>query len=227
MDKMKIIARIHTDFPEKFGLPRQSGLAPHLTGTIVFEPEFRDINALKGIEDFNYLWLIFRFDLDESKERAFQPTVRPPRLGGNTRMGVFATRSPFRPNPIGLSSVKFEGVKETSEGPVILVSGIDLKDGTAIYDIKPYLKYADSHEDALNGFAGDHLLEGLKVNIEDKLLELISEDKRAGLFEILSQDPRPHYHNDSERVYGISYAGLNISFRVSENILTVVSVSIE
>lgn len=222
LNTFKVIAHIHTDFPDKFGIPRQAGIVPELKGTIIFEPEYRTPDALKGIEEFNYLWLIWRFDVPASD--TFNATVRPPRLGGNETRGVFATRSPFRPNPIGLSSVKLEGVEITEEGPIIHVSGVDLKDNTAIFDIKPYIKYGDSHPDATEGFAGRHKMDNLEVSISDELLSLLPQEKQTALIKILEQDPRPHYQDDPKREYGLGFAGFNIKFRVSEKILTVTEV---
>lgn len=210
---MEVIARIHNDLPEKFGLPRQAGLAPSLRAKIVFEPAYRIPEALRGLEAFSYIWLIWGF----SESEGWSPTVRPPRLGGNVRMGVFATRSPFRPNPIGLSSVRLEGIeKDGANGLVLLVSGADLMDGTPIYDIKPYLPGADVHPDAADGFVGANRQELLAVDIAPELSAKLSENQLAALREILAQDPRPAYHNDSARVYGLSYAGLDVRFSVTE-----------
>ena len=220
--ELKVIAKIRSDFPTKFGRPRQSGLAEKLTARIVFEPEYRNDEALRGIEGFSHLWLIWNFSKVERS--TWSPTVRPPRLGGNKRMGVFATRSPFRPNPIGLSSVKIEGIEKTDEGKVIVVSGADLMDGTPIYDIKPYLPFTDSHPDAKGGFADEKFDYSLDVNFPNELLELISPDKREGLIEILSQDPRPAYKEESERVFGFCFSNKEIKFTVADGILTVVSV---
>ena len=216
---MKIIARIHSPFPEKFGIPRQSGLA--LTcSDIVFEPEYRNPDALRGIEGFSHLWLIWEFS--EAIREDWSPTVRPPKLGGNTRMGVFATRSPFRPNPIGLSSVKLIDVDYSCENaPVIRVSGADLMDGTPIYDIKPYLPYTDSHPEATGGFSlkgGEGLL---TVHIPPKLIEKVPEELRQGLFGVLENDPRPGYSEDGERVYTLSYGENEVAFTVLDNVLTV------
>ena len=194
----QVIARIHTDFPTKFGIPRQSGLIPDLKAEIVFEPEYRNPDALRGIEEFSHLWLIWEFSGAVRKE--WSPTVRPPRLGGNTRMGVFATRSPFRPNPVGLSSVQLDSVElHTDRGPVLHVSGADLMDGTPIYDIKPYLAFADSHPDALGGFTDQTRKYGLSVEIPEMLLERIQEKKRESLKAVLAHDPRPSYQDDPER----------------------------
>ena len=222
MDRLKVIAHIHTDFPEKFGVPRQSGVVKSLTGRIVFEPEFRSSDALKGIEEFDYLWLLWEFEGVASDK--FTATVRPPRLGGNETRGVFATRSPFRPNPIGLSNVKLERVECTADGPEIIVSGIDMRDNTPIFDIKPYLAYADAHPEASDGFAGTHIEEGLEVVFPDDLLSMLPADKRESAVDVLKQDPRPHYHDDPERVYGVSFAGKNIKFQVNRNVLTVTAV---
>lgn len=223
---MKIIARIHNDLPTKFGLPRQSSLAPSLLSRIVFEPEFRNADAFRGIDGFSHLWLIW--DFSESHREEWSPTVRPPRLGGNRRMGVFATRSPFRPNPIGLSSVRLEAFEPSSpDGPVLVVSGAGLMDGTPIYDIKPYLPGVDSHPDAKDGFVGRNTCEPLDVVIpqpvSDALSKRIDGRRMTALKEILAQDPRPAFHDDPSRVYGLSYAGLDIRFRVSsDGILEVV-----
>ena len=220
---IQIIARMHSDFATKFGIPRQSGLVEELRSTIVFEPEFRNADALRGIEDFSHLWIIWQFS--EAVRSGWSPTVRPPRLGGNTRMGVFATRSPFRPNNLGLSSVKLLCVEETEAfGTVIHVGGADLMDGTPIFDIKPYIPYGDCHPDATGGFtdhAGDFLLE---VNFPPALLELLPHDKQEAAIGVLSHDPRPSYQKDSDRIYGLTFAGHNIRFRVKENVLTVVEV---
>ncbi len=220
---IQIIARMHSDFATKFGIPRQSGLVEELRSTIVFEPEFRNADALRGIEDFSHLWIIWQFS--EAVRSGWSPTVRPPRLGGNTRMGVFATRSPFRPNNLGLSSVKLLGVEETEAfGTVIHVGGADLMDGTPIFDIKPYIPYGDCHPDATGGFtdhAGDFLLE---VNFPPALLELLPHDKQEAAIGVLTHDPRPSYQKDSDRIYGLTFAGHNIRFRVKENVLTVVEV---
>lgn len=217
-----IIARIHSDFPTKFGIPRQSALVPELKSRIVFEPEYRDENALRGIEQFTHLWLIWNF----SESKGWSPTVRPPRLGGNTRLGVFATRSPFRPNPIGLSCVRLEGVEQTAEGPVLIVSGADLMDGTPIYDIKPYLPYADCRSEAVGGFAPARG-EELRVDFPPEQLARVPEGRRAALCGVLAQDPRPHYQSDPQRVYGMCFAGLEVRFRVAEGVLTVVEVTEE
>ena len=220
---MKIIARIETDFPEKFGIPRQSGLVEELKGTIVFEPEYRNKDALKGLEGYNYIWLLWQF---EGVERdTWTVTVRPPRLGGNTHMGVFATRSPFRPNPIGLSSVKLERIEfDTERGPILHVAGVDLRHNTPIYDIKPYLPYVDCHTDASGGFAHEVKDYVLQVVFPETLLEHIPKDKRQAIIGVLKQDPRPSYHNDPTRQYGVSFAGFNVRFVVEGDVLTVVAV---
>lgn len=220
---MKIIARIETDFPEKFGIPRQSGLVRSLTGTIVFEPEYRCPEALKGMEGFNYLWLLWQFE--GVHRQNWSPTVRPPRLGGNEQMGVFATRSPFRPNPIGLSSVKIERIElDTSRGPVIHVLGADLRHNTPIYDIKPYLPYADCHPDATGGFAEAVKDYELTVDFPAELLGRIPEGKREAVVEVLKQDPRPSYHTDSARIYGVAFAGFDVRFSVEDRVLHVADV---
>lgn len=220
---MNIIARIETDFPEKFGIPRQSGLVKDLKGTIVFEPEYRNADALKGIEGYNYLWLLWQFEGVERDK--WSPMVRPPRLGGNEYMGVFATRSPFRPNPIGLSSVKLEAVEyDTERGPVIHVSGIDLRHNTPIYDIKPYLPYADCHTDATGGFAHRVRDYALLVDFPENLLARIPKDRQEAIVGVLREDPRPSYHNDPARQYGVAFAGFDIKFTVKEGVLQVVDV---
>lgn len=224
--QLTFIARMHSDFPTKFGIPRQSGLVQALRSTVVFEPEFRTGDALRGIEEFSHLWLIWQFS--QSVRQGWSPTVRPPRLGGNTRMGVFATRSPFRPNSLGLSCVRLEGVEHTAQyGDVLHVSGADLMDGTPIFDIKPYLPYADAHPDALGGFtdhAGDFLL---KVRFPQELLNRLPEEKREAAVGVLSHDPRPSYQRDPERVYGLSFGGFNLRFTVREDTLTVTEVQPE
>ena len=217
---IQVIARMHSDFATKFGIPRQSGLAEALQSTIIFEPEFRNADALRGIEDFSHLWIIWQFS--EAVRQGWSPTVRPPRLGGNTRMGVFATRSPFRPNPIGLSCVKLLGVEQTAEyGPVIHVAGADLLDGTPIYDIKPYLPYADCKPEAVGGFASAPKVATLNVHISPEIVETIPEEKRAALIGVLAQDPRPSYQDDPERVYGMTFGGMEVKFRVEGTQLTV------
>ena len=217
---MKIIARIQNDFSSKFGVPRQSGLAPSSLSRIVFEPEYRSADALRGLEDFSHLWLIWEFS--EAKRDSWSPTVRPPRLGGNARMGVFATRSPFRPNPIGLSCVKLVDIRlHTEDGPVLTVSGADLMNGTPIFDIKPYLPYADSHPEASGGFAAGAWERQLQVDCPPELLCRIPEPQRQAVMEILAQDPRPSYQNDPDRVYGMAYGGMEIRFSVRDRRLTV------
>lgn len=217
---MKIIARIHSDFPTKFGVPRQSGLVESLQATVVFEPEYRNADAVRGLDAFSHIWLIWEFS--ESKRDTWSPTVRPPRLGGNARMGVFATRSPFRPNPIGLSCVRLERVELHPElGPVLHVSGADLMDGTPIYDIKPYIPYADSHPDASAGFTGQVDMQPLRVEIPPTLLGLLPPDKREALTGVLAQDPRPRYQTSPERVYGLEFAGFDVRFTVDGGTLTV------
>lgn len=224
MNELKIIAKIHTDFPEKFGIPRQSGIIDQLEATIIFEPEYRDPDALRGLDGFSHIWLIWQFS--ESLREKWQPTVRPPRLGGNTRMGVFATRSPFRPNPIGLSCVKLEAIEKTpSHGTVLKVRGADLMDGTPIYDIKPYLPYADSHQEATGGFAEPLREYALEVNFPNEFLEILPQNRRDAAIAILENDPRPSYKNDPERIYGLSFAGYNIEFQVKDALLTVVNIS--
>ena len=220
---MKIIARIHNDFDSKFGIPRQSNVVQELPGRIVFEPEYRNEAALRGIEGFDYLWLIWQFS--ESIRERWSPTVRPPILGGNTRVGVFATRSPFRPNAIGLSSVRLEGIQlDTPQGPVLHVSGADLMDGTPILDIKPYLAYVDSHPDAAQGFRGQGWQRCLQVDFPQELLALFPAEKQAGLLGVLKNDPRPTYQDDSQRIYGMSFGGCEIKFRVENEILHVISI---
>lgn len=218
---MKTIAKIQTDFPTKFGIPRQSGLT-ELEAVIVFEPEYRRPEALRGIEAFSHLWLIWEFS--EAKRDTWSPTVRPPRLGGNTRVGVFATRSPFRPNPIGLSSVHLLGIEKTAKGDVLRVSGADLMNGTPILDIKPYLAFTDSHPDASGGFADKRRGERLEVDFPSSLLEAVPDAKRDSLISLLSEDPRPHYQNDPSREYGFGFAGMNVLFRVDGGILHVTAI---
>ena len=220
------IAHIKSDFTDKFGIPRQSGLVPELTARIVFEPEYRDPNALVGLEGYSHLWLIWQFS--QAVRADWSPTVRPPRLGGNTRMGVFATRSPFRPNTLGLSCVRLLGLEETDRfGTVLRVGGADLLDGTPIYDVKPYLPQADCRPEALGGFAPAPAGARLAVDIPPELLERVPEDKRAALAGVLSQDPRPSYQHDPERVYGMAFAGLEVRFQVQGDRLRVVSVERE
>lgn len=218
---IKPIAHIHTEFSEKFGVPRQSGLAGSLRGMIVFEPEYRNPDALRGLDGFSHLWLIWEFSANRSQ--GWQPTVRPPRLGGNERMGVFATRSPFRPNPLGLSCVEIDHID--MDGPVIYIKGADLMDGTPIYDIKPYISYADSHPDALGGYVDGLKERKLEVVLPEDLEDKIADKLlAASLVEVLSLDPRPSYHDDPEREYGLSFAGMNVRFKVFLGILTVVAI---
>ena len=221
---IQVIARMHSDFATKFGIPRQSGLVEELRSTIVFEPEFRNPDALRGIEDFSHLWIIWQFS--EAVRQGWSPTVRPPRLGGNTRMGVFATRSPFRPNNLGLSSVKLLGVEHTAEfGTVLHVGGADLMDGTPIFDIKPYIAYGDSHPEAKGGFtdtAGEFLL---TVDFPDHLLKILPVDKQEAAIGVQSHDPRPSYQRKPDRVYGLTFAGFDIRFKVDGDVLTVEEVN--
>lgn len=221
---IQVIARMRSDFSTKFGIPRQSGLVEALRSTIVFEPEFRNADALRGIEDFSHLWLIWQFS--QAVRSGWSPTVRPPRLGGNARMGVFATRSPFRPNNLGLSSVRLLGVEHTAAwGTVLHVGGADLLDGTPIFDIKPYIPYGDCHPEATGGFtdqAGKFLLE---VDFPPELLSRLPEEKREAALGVLEHDPRPSYQRDPQRVYGLTFAGWDIRFRVEENLLTVTDVT--
>ena len=221
---MKTIAHIHTDFPTKFGIPRQSGIIASLQGKIVFEPEYRIPEAVRGLEDFSHIWLLWEFS--EAVRDNWSPTVRPPRLGGNVRKGVFATRSPFRPNPIGLSSVRLEKVEfEPNLGPVLYVSGADLMDGTPIYDIKPYIAYTDSHPDAVSGFASTPAEYLLEVDFAEELLQKVPVSQRESLIEVLAHDPRPQYHADPERVYGMEFGGMEVKFKVNHDWLTVLEIS--
>lgn len=219
------IAYIRTDFPEKFGVPRQSGLAESLTGRIVFEPAYRNVEALRGLEGFSHLWLIWEFSANRKTAGEWQPTVRPPRLGGNRHMGVFATRSPFRPNPLGLSCVEFEAIDyNTADGPTIIVKGADLMDGTPIYDIKPYIRYADSRPEAVCGYVDSLDESQLEVVIPESVEAQINDKaKFQALVETLKLDPRPSYHNDPSRIYGLSFSGYNVRFTVSGTVLTVIS----
>lgn len=223
MIPMKIIARIRSDFPTKFGIPRQSGLVDELRATVVFEPEYRNPDALRGLEGFSHIWLIWQFS--QAVRDTWSPTVRPPRLGGNARMGVFATRSPFRPNPVGLSCVRLAGIERDAElGPVLVVAGADLMDSTPILDIKPYVPYADCHPEASGGFTGATGGDTLAVDFPAALLERVPADRRAALTGILARDPRPSYQHDPERVYGLDFAGVNVRFTVDGDTLTVRSV---
>ncbi|MBQ5317862.1 MAG: tRNA (N6-threonylcarbamoyladenosine(37)-N6)-methyltransferase TrmO [Oscillospiraceae bacterium] len=220
---MKIIAHVHSPFTEKFGIPRQSGLTT-LQSKIIFEPEYRVPEAFRGLEDYSHIWILWKFS--ESERDEWSPTVRPPRLGGNTRMGVFATRSPFRPNPIGMSSVKLDKIDlHTSEGPVLYISGADILDKTPIYDIKPYLAYTDSHPEAADGFALSQKEGVLDVEFPSEYLEQVPTELRNGLIEVLAQDPRPQYQHSHERIYIMAFGGFEISFTVAENVLTVCGIS--
>ena len=217
---MKIIAHIHTDFPSKFGIPRQSGLVEALKGTIVFEPEFRNPQAVYGLDEYSHIWLLWKFS--KSEKDHWSATVKPPRLGGKKRMGVFATRSPYRPNDIGLSSVRLEKITfDEKLGPVLHVAGADLMDGTPIYDIKPYIAYADCHPDATEGFAGAVKDKKLQVEFPKQLLEKYPEEKRAAILGVLEQDPRPAYDTDETRVYGVEFAGYDVRFTVEGQVLKV------
>lgn len=224
MRQTEIIAHIHTDFDTKFGIPRQSGIVNALKGEIRFTPKYRDPSALRGLEGFSHIWLIWEFS--EAVRDEWSPTIRPPRLGGNKRMGVFATRSPFRPNPIGLSCVKLEGIDLNSpDGPVLRVAGADLMDGTPIYDIKPYVPYADCHPDATGGFSDAVREYALEVDFPEELLMRLPVEKHEAIIEVLSQDPRPGYrHNDPERIFGVAFAGYDVRFRVDGNLLIVTDV---
>ena len=221
--EIQVIARIHTDFPKKFGIPRQSGLIEDLKAEIIFEPEYRNAEAFRGLEEYSHIWLIWEFS--EAVRDFWSPTVRPPRLGGNTRMGVFATRSPFRPNPIGLSCVRLDSVElYTEHGPVLHVSGADLMDQTPIYDIKPYLPFVDSHPDARGGFTDRTKEYSLEVEIPEVELEKMDPEKRESLRAVLAHDPRPSYQKDPDRVYGMGFAGHEIKFTVKNGVLTVKSI---
>ena len=217
---MKIIGHIHTDFPTKFGIPRQSGLVEELKATITFEPEYRNPEAFRGLEEFSHIWLLWKFS--KSEKTNWSATVKPPRLGGKKRMGVFATRSPYRPNDIGLSSVKLEKIEfDEKLGPVLTVAGADLMDGTPIYDIKPYIAYADSHPEASEGFAGAVKGKELVVEFPKELLEIYPEEKRKAIVAVLKQDPRPAYDTDETRVYGVEFAGFDVRFTVEGECLKV------
>ena len=217
------IATIRSDFHSKFGIPRQSGLVEELRSTIIFEPDYRNPDALRGIEDFTHLWLIWQFS--ENVRQEWSPTVRPPRLGGNTRLGVFATRSPFRPNNLGLSCVRLVGVEHTKEhGTVLHVAGADLMDGTPIFDIKPYIPYSDCKPDATGGFTDTTKREALHVDIPTALLEQLPKDKQAAVVGVLAQDPRPSYQSDPDRIYGLPFAGFDIRFQVNGKTLTVTEI---
>ena len=220
MIELELIARFRSPFTSKFGIPKQSGLVEELRGEIVFEPKFRNADYLRGLEEFDYIWLIWEFSANPHK--AVSPVVRPPVLGGNERVGVFATRSPFRPNPLGLSSVKIESIEwESAQGPVIHVLGADLMDGTPIYDIKPYIVYADSHADARSGFVDRRQWPKLEVVIPDSLRAVFSKEQLDALRHTLALDPRPHYQNDPQKVYGMPFEGRDIHFRVNDGVLTV------
>ena len=220
---MKIIARIETDFPEKFGIPRQAGLVPALEGRIVFEPKYRDPNAVKGLEEYSHIWLLWEFS--RAKRENWSPMVLPPRLGGKTHMGVFATRSPFRPNPIGLSCVRLNRIEQDPHlGPVLYVGGADLLGGTPIYDIKPYLAYTDSHPEAVCGFADRVADYHLEVVFPPQLLKLLPDECHETVMALLAQDPRPAYQDDPTRRYGMAFSGYDIRFHVKDHVLTVCEV---
>ena len=220
---MVVVAHIHTQFPEKFGIPRQSGLVPSALGSIVMEPEYRNPDAFKGIEEFSHLWLLWEFS--KAKQDGFHATVAPPRLGGEERRGVFATRSPFRPNSIGLSCVKLEQVTyDTPDGPILTVSGVDLLDGTPIYDIKPYLPYVDAHPEAAGGFSDVHSKDGIRVEFPEALLVKLPEELRQAAIEVLAQDPRAAYNKKPDYVYGMAFAEYDIRFTVQEDVLRVCDV---
>ena len=221
---LKVIAHIHTAFPTKFGIPRQSGLVDELRGEVIFTPEYRNADAVRGLEDFSHIWLVWQFS--GAVRDSWSPTVRPPRLGGNTRMGVFATRSPFRPNPLGLSSVQLEAIEHRPDvGPVLIVRGADLMDGTPIYDIKPYIPYADCHPEATEGFTGQVEMQALTVEIPPEQLSRFPVEKRDALVGVLAQDPRPRYQADASRVYGLEFGGYEVKFTVSDQILTVTDIA--
>lgn len=223
MSELAAVARIRTEFPEKFGIPRQSGLVPQTTGTIVFERAYRSADAIRGIEGFSHLWLLWGFD--RARRTGWSATVRPPRLGGNARMGVFATRSPYRPNGIGLSCVTLKRVDyDAPDGPLLIVGGADLADGTPLYDIKPYLPLADCHPEATSGFAAEGAPRALRIVFPEALEALVSPEHREALRGVLAQDPRPAYQDDAGRVYGVAFAGKNVRFTVEGDALTVVSV---
>ena len=218
---MKIIARIKSEFPEKFGIPRQSGLVSSLKAQIIFEEEYRNLDAVRGLDEFSHLWIIWQFS--KAVRDTWSPTVRPPRLGGNKRIGVFATRSPFRPNAIGLSSVKIEKIDlDGQNAPVIHVSGADLMDGTPIFDIKPYLAYTDAHPDAVGGFTENVADRRLKVEFDGELINSVPDEIKTALTDLLAEDPRPSYQNDSKRVYGLSFSGYEIGFTVDKKTLKVI-----
>ena len=221
---LNVIAHIHTAFPTKFGIPRQSGLVDSLRGEILFTPEYRNPDAVRGLEDFSHIWLVWQFS--GAVRDSWSPTVRPPRLGGNTRMGVFATRSPFRPNPLGLSSVKLEAIEFRPDvGPVLLVRGADLMDGTPIYDIKPYIPYADCHPDAAAGFTAQTQFHHLDVTCPEALWAQVPAELRDGLRGVLENDPRPSYQHDPKRVYGMEFGGLDVHFQVDGDVLTITGIT--
>lgn len=221
---MKIIGYIHSDFSDKFGIPRQSGLVDELEAMIVMEPEYRQKEAFRGIEQFSHIWLLWQFS--ENERETWSPTVRPPRLGGNTRVGVFATRSPFRPNELGLSSVRLKELRmDATLGPVLVVAGADLMDGTPIYDIKPYLPYVDSHPEARDGFAGEHKDDHIDVVIPDEWSRSMEKKQLQALRAVLAQDPRPAYQKDSQRIYGMQFAGREVRFYVSDGTATVCQIT--
>lgn len=221
---LKVVAHIHTDFPTKFGIPRQSGLVDSLRGEIIFTPEYRNADAVRGLEDFSHIWLVWQFS--GAVRDTWSPTVRPPRLGGNTRMGVFATRSPFRPNPLGLSSVRLEGIEMRPDvGPVLIVRGADLMDGTPIYDIKPYIPYADCHPDAAEGFTGQTQSHRLNVHCDPELWEQVAPADRDALHGVLENDPRPSYQHDPQRVYGMEFGAVEVHFTVDGTELTVTDIT--
>lgn len=221
--EIKPIARIYTDFSEKFGVPRQAGLAPSLTGKIVFEPEYKNVRAVKELDGFSHIWLIWEFS--QCSDSKFSPTVRPPRLGGNRRVGVFASRSPFRPNRLGLSCVKIEKIETGGENaPIITVSGVDMTDGTPIYDIKPYIPIVDCIPTASEGYTAQTKKYKISVNCDEKLLSIIPENKRQALLELLSNDPRPAYNDEEGKEYGVTFAGFNIRFKYENNGLSVTQI---
>ncbi len=221
--RMKIVAWIQTDFPEKFGIPRQSGLVKELKGRIVFAPEYRNPEAVRGLEEFSHIWLLWKFS--ESKKEHWSATVKPPRLGGKKRVGVFASRSPYRPNDIGLSCVRLERLELTErEGPVLYVTGVDLMDGTPIYDIKPYIPLSDCHPEASEGYTRETKQHRLSVDFPLELLEIYPEEQRAAILGVLAEDPRPAYVQDEERIYGITYAEYNVRFRIVEEVVRVCAV---
>ncbi|MDD3192626.1 MAG: tRNA (N6-threonylcarbamoyladenosine(37)-N6)-methyltransferase TrmO [Oscillospiraceae bacterium] len=221
---LQTIAHIRSDFPSKFGIPRQSGLIDALKAAVIFEPEFRNPDAFRGLDGYSHIWLIWQFS--EAMQNGWSPTVRPPRLGGNTRMGVFATRSPFRPNHIGLSCVRLDRIQwDSAEGPVLYVSGADLMDGTPIYDVKPYLPYTDAHPDAIGGFAAQPAACALNVFVPPQLLARIPASQQEGLLAVLAQDPRPAYQKDPDRIYGMAYADFEVRFTVKGDRLSVCEVS--